>query len=99
MLIGERQLLGNVMAMTLAAQATFITLKIKKEYGYNNPNKMKKELNKTFLICDDNSPKYYIGQFSRTNSELKPNSILRTLKVGSITSEDCKKGIHLMRER
>lgn len=41
-----------------------------------NPNEQKK----TFLICDDTSDNYFVGRFTRTNSQIK--SELQRLEIG-----------------
>lgn len=37
-------------------------------------------MKKTFLICDDKSDNYFVGRFTRTDSQLKPE--LQRLEIG-----------------
>ena len=39
-----------------------------------------KEQKKTFLICDDTSENYFVGRFTRTNRQIKPE--LQRLEIG-----------------
>ena len=39
-----------------------------------------KEQKKTFLICDDTSDNYFVGRFTRTDSQIKPE--LQRLEIG-----------------